>query len=68
MVLGLNDAVTPAGSPVALSVTLPVKPNSGVTVMVDVPEVPWVMVNEDGDVPRVKLLVPVPLSVIPCDA
>jgi hypothetical protein len=36
--------------------------------MVDVPEVPWVMVNEDGDVPRVKLLVPVPLSVMPCDA
>jgi len=36
-----HDAVTPLGSPVAARVTLPVKPATGVTVIVDVLEAPW---------------------------
>ena len=42
--LGLNEAVTPAGKPEADKLTLPLKPNCGVTVMVFVPLLPWVMV------------------------
>jgi hypothetical protein len=34
---GLNEAVTPLGNPVAVSVTLPLKPFAGVMVMVLVP-------------------------------
>jgi len=34
--VGLNDAVTPLGSPVAVNVTLPLNPFSGVTEMVSV--------------------------------
>jgi hypothetical protein len=37
---GLNDAVTPLGRPEADRATLPVKPFSGVTVIVLVPAVP----------------------------
>ena len=42
--LGLNEAVTPAGKPEADKVTLPLKPNCGVIVMVFVPVVPCVIV------------------------
>ena len=37
VLLGLNPAVTPLGKPVAERLTLPLKPFSGVTVMVLVP-------------------------------
>jgi hypothetical protein len=37
---GLNDAVTPAGTPLIESATLPVKPPVGVTVILDVPLAP----------------------------
>jgi hypothetical protein len=40
VVAGLNEAVTPAGRPEALNVTLPVKPFLGVTVIVFVPLAP----------------------------
>lgn len=36
-----QDAVTPLGSPDTARVTLPVNPYSGVTVTVEVPELPW---------------------------
>lgn len=44
VVLGLNDAVTPAGSPDADKLTLPLKPNCGVIVTVFVLPVPCVIV------------------------
>ena len=44
VVLGLNDAVTPAGKPDADKLTLLLKPNCGVMVMVLVLLVPCVMV------------------------
>ena len=37
---GLNEAVTPLGSPVAVNDTLPVKPSTSVTVMVSVALLP----------------------------
>lgn len=51
--LGLNDAVTPLGSPDADKLTLPLKPFCGVTVTVLVPLVPCVMLTLVGDVERV---------------
>ena len=39
---GLNDAVTPLGSPEADKLTLPVNPFTGLTVIVLVPLPPWV--------------------------
>ena len=55
-VVGLvpNDAVTPLGKAVAEKFTLPVKPLFGVTVMVLVPDIPWVMVMLLGDTERRK--------------
>ena len=47
--LGLNDAVTPLGRPVADKLTLPVKPFWGVTVMVLAPLAPCVIVKLFGD-------------------
>jgi hypothetical protein len=44
----LKDAVTPAGSPDAESVTLPVKPCNGVIVIVLLPRLPWAMFNVLG--------------------
>ena len=51
---GLNDAVTPLGSPVADSTTLPLKPFSALTVMVLVPLEPCVMVRLLGELESVK--------------
>lgn len=53
-------AVTPAGNPDAESVTDPVKPFTGFTVMVLVPLLPWVTVKELGDADSVKSGVAVP--------
>lgn len=53
--LGLNDAVTPLGRPVAANVTLPVKPPDGVTVIFVVPLSDRSMVRLVGDADRVKL-------------
>ena len=38
---GLKLAVTPAGKPLAARATVPVKPFSGLTVMVLLPDAPW---------------------------
>ena len=51
---GLNCAVTPLGRPVALNVTLPVKPSSGVTVIVLVPLAPCAMVSVFGFAAKLK--------------
>jgi hypothetical protein len=50
-----NPAVTPLGRPDAARVTLPANPFWPVTVIVDVPEAPWITVNEAGEALRVKL-------------
>jgi len=42
-------AVTPAGSPVAERLTLPVNPPDGVTVIVELPLAPWVTVRVAGE-------------------
>jgi hypothetical protein len=52
VLLGLNDAVTPLGRPEAERATLPVKPFCGVTAIVLVPAVPWLMVTLAGDAER----------------
>src|SRR5215471_2955953 len=52
---GLKDAVTPLGRPDVDKLTLPLKPFCGVTVIVLVPLVPWVMLRPLGDAERVKL-------------
>lgn len=52
---GLNPAVTPLGSAEFESVTLPVKPFAGTTLMVVDPKEPWVMVKLEGEAFRVKL-------------
>jgi len=51
---GLNPAVTPLGKPDAERVTLPLKPSSGVMVMVLVPLLPCVMVTLVGLADKVK--------------
>jgi hypothetical protein len=50
---GLNEAVTPLGSPEAEKLTSPVKPFWGVMVIVLVPLLPWVMLRLVGDAARV---------------
>lgn len=52
--LGLNDAVTPLGSPEADNATLPLKPFCPLTVIVLVPLAPCVMVKLLGEVESVK--------------
>jgi hypothetical protein len=54
VLLGLSVAVTPLGWPEGDRLTLPVKPFCGVTVIVLVPLVPWVIVKLDGDAERLK--------------
>jgi len=54
VLVGLKDAVTPLGNPVADMPTLPVKPFCGVTVMVLVPLAPCVTVRLFGDVESAK--------------
>jgi hypothetical protein len=49
---GLNDAVTPLGSPDADKLTLPLKPFCGVTVIVLTPPAPCVMLKLLGDAER----------------
>jgi hypothetical protein len=51
---GLNEAVTPLGSPVAVNATLPVNPPVSVTVTVSVPLLPCLMVIEAGEAVSVK--------------
>jgi hypothetical protein len=50
---GLKDAVTPLGRPDADKLTLPLKPPSGVTMMVLVPLVPWTTLRLFGEEERV---------------
>ena len=52
VLLGLNDGVTPLGRPEADKLTPPVKPFCGLTVIVLVPLLPWVIVRMDGDAER----------------
>ena len=54
VLVGLNVAVTPLGTPDAESATLPVKPFCGVTVMVFVPLAPPVTVRLLGNDERLK--------------
>jgi hypothetical protein len=49
VLLGLNDAVTPLGRPVADKLTLPLKPFCGVTEIVLVPLAPCAMLRLLGD-------------------
>jgi len=53
VLLGLNDAVTPLGTPDADKLTLPVKPFCGVTVIVLAPLAPCAIVKLFGDAERV---------------
>ena len=53
VLLGLNDAVTPLGSPDADKLTLPLKPFCGVTVMVLAPFVPWTTLTLLGEADKV---------------
>jgi hypothetical protein len=54
-VLPVNAAVTPVGRPATASVGLPLKPFTGVTVSVLVPDAPCVTLMLAGDAARVKL-------------
>lgn len=51
---GLNDAVTPAGSPEMLRFTTPLKPCCGLTVMVLVALAPGARVSVEADADRLK--------------
>lgn len=51
---GLNEGVTPLGRPDADNATLPLKPLSGLTVMVLAPLDPWVIVRALGEAESVK--------------
>ena len=61
--VGLNEAVTPLGSPDAVNVTLPVNPPVSVTVMELVPLLPWITDRLDGEGARVKPTVCLALTV-----
>ena len=65
--VGLNEAVTPLGSPVAANDTLPLNPFSGVTEMVSVALLPCVTESVDAECESVKLgapVEPVPTNVV----
>ena len=49
VLIGLKEAVTPEGSPLAARLTAPVKPFSGLTVMVLVPLAPAAIVRLPGE-------------------
>jgi len=53
--VGLNDAVTPPGRLEAEKATLPVNPFVRCTVIVDVPELPRLIVTLPGEAERLKL-------------
>jgi hypothetical protein len=53
-VVGLNKQAAPAGSPEQEKVTAELKAYFGVTVSETVPDVPDLMVREEGETPRVK--------------
>jgi len=55
VLVGLKDAVTPLGRPDADKLTFPVKPFSGVTVMVVAPLAPCVIVKLLGEADSEKL-------------
>jgi hypothetical protein len=55
VLLGLNDAVTPPGKPVADKLTIPLKPFCGATVIVLAPLAPRIIVKLLGDAESVKL-------------
>jgi hypothetical protein len=52
--VGLNEAITPLGSPVAVNDTLPVNPPTSATVMVSVPVLPCATDREVGEGVSVK--------------
>ena len=52
--VGLNEAVTPLGSPDTVNATLPVNPPVSATVMVSVPLVPCLIDTVDAEGLRVK--------------
>src|SRR5690242_2176212 len=52
--LGLNDALTPLGRPVAVKFTVPAKPPEGVTVIVAEPLLPWATVKLLGEAAKEK--------------
>ena len=58
-----NDAVTPLGNPVAVSVVAELKPSWLVIVMVLVPWLPWLTVRVDGEALMVKFGVDAGLTV-----
>ncbi len=63
VLVGLKAAVTPLGKPDADRGTLELKPFCGLTVIVLVPLVPWVIVTADGDAERLKFGVAEALTV-----
>jgi hypothetical protein len=70
VLLGLKDAVTPAGRLDADNPTLPIKPFCGMTVMVEVALAPRARLNEFGEAERAKFGggVTVRETVVTCDS
>ena len=65
--LGPKEAVTPEGSPEAVSVTLPLKPFWPVTVMVAVLVLPCVMVRDAAELVRANPGCDKPFSAMLCE-